>query len=43
MLDAIKQLLESNVINEDTHQSIMEAWESKLSEAREELRTELRE
>ena len=43
MLDAIKQLLESNVINEDTHAEIMEAWESKLNEAREELRVELRE
>lgn len=43
MLDAIKQLLDSNVINEDTSTEIMEAWESKLTEAREELRTELRE
>jgi hypothetical protein len=43
MLDAIKQLLDSNVINEDTSSEIMEAWESKLSEAREELRSELRE
>jgi len=43
MLEAIKQLLDSNVINEDTHSEIMEAWDSKLNEAREELRTELRE
>ena len=43
MLDAIKQLLDSNVINEDTSTEIMEAWESKLNEAREELRVELRE
>jgi len=43
MLEAIKQLLDSNVINEDTHSEIMEAWESKLNEAREELRAELRE
>jgi len=43
MLDAIKQLLDSNVINEDTSTEIMEAWDSKLNEAREELRTELRE
>ena len=43
MLDAIKQLLDSNVINEDTSSEIMEAWESKLNEAREDLRTELRE
>ena len=43
MLDAIKTLLDNNVINEDTHTDIMEAWDSKLTEAREELRTELRE
>lgn len=43
MLDAIKQLLESNVINGDTHDAIMEAWEARLNEAREELRAELRE
>lgn len=43
MLEAIKQLLDSNVINEDTHQAIQEAWDSKLNEAREELRAELRE
>jgi hypothetical protein len=43
MLDAIKKLLDSNVINEGTHSDIMEAWETKLSEARETLRSELRE
>jgi hypothetical protein len=43
MLDAIKTLLDSNVINENTSTEIMEAWDSKLNEAREELRTELRE
>ncbi len=43
MLDAIKQLLDSNVITEDTHNEIMEAWDSKLNEARNELRVELRE
>lgn len=43
MLEAIKQLLDSNVINEDTSQAIQEAWEAKLTEAREELRAELRE
>jgi hypothetical protein len=43
MLEAIKTLLDSNVINEDTHQAIQEAWETKLTEAREELRAELRE
>lgn len=43
MLDAIKQLLDNNVINEDTSTEIMEAWEGRLNEAREELRAELRE
>jgi len=43
MLDAIKQLLDSNVINEDTSSEIMEAWDNKLTEAKEELRSELRE
>ena len=43
MLDAIKQLLDSNVINEDTSSAIMEAWESRLTEAKEEVRAELRE
>jgi len=43
MLDAIKQLLDNNVINEDTSVEINEAWESKLSEAKVELKAELRE
>ena len=43
MLDALKTLLDSNIINEDTHSEILEAWDSKLVEAKEELRTELRE
>ncbi len=43
MLDAIKALLDSKVINEDTGSEIMEAWDSRLNEAKEELRTELRE
>lgn len=43
MLDAIKPLLDSGIINEDTRQAISEAWEAKLTEAREELRAELRE
>jgi hypothetical protein len=41
--DAIKPLLESGIINEDTHRAISEAWESKLNEAREQVRSELRE
>ena len=43
MLDAIKPLLDSDLINEDTRQEIQEAWEAKLSETKEEVRAELRE
>lgn len=43
MLDAIKSLLESELINEEARQEIQEQWESKLSEARESVRAELRE
>jgi hypothetical protein len=43
MLDAIKPLLDSNLITEETRQEITEAWEAKLNEAREQARAELRE
>jgi len=43
MLDAIKPLLDSNLITEETRQEITEAWEAKLTEAREQARAELRE
>ena len=43
MLDAIKPLLESGLVNGDTAQAINEAWEVKLNEAREQVRSELRE
>ena len=43
MLDAIKPLLDSDLITEETRQEITEAWEAKLSEAREQARAELRE
>jgi len=43
MLDAIKKLLENNVINEDMHDSIQDAWSTKLTEAKESVRVELRE
>lgn len=43
MLDAIKPLLESGLINEDIGQQLNEAWEVKLNEAREQVRVELRE
>ena len=43
MLDAIKPLLDSGLINEDVSKELNEAWESKLSEAKEQVRAELRE
>lgn len=43
MFDAIKPLLDTGIINEETSQAINEAWESKLNEAREQVRAELRE
>jgi hypothetical protein len=43
MFDAIKPLIDSGIINEDTKQAISEAWETKLNEAREQLRSEIRE
>ena len=43
MLDALKPLLDSDLVNEETRAEISEAWESKLEEARESVRAELRE
>ena len=43
MFDAIKPLLDSGIINEETRNAINEAWETKLVEAREQIRAELRE
>ena len=43
MFDAIKPLLDSGLINEDVSKELNEAWESKLTEARELVRAELRE
>jgi len=43
MFDAIKPLIDNGIINEDTRKAISEAWESKLNEAREQLRVEIRE
>lgn len=43
MLDAIKPLLDSDLINEETRSAISEAWEAKLNETREQVRAELRE
>jgi hypothetical protein len=39
----IKTLLESGIVNTETAQAINEAWETKLNEARESVRAELRE
>lgn len=43
MFDAIKPLLDSGLINEDVGQEINRVWESKLTEARDHMRAELRE
>lgn len=43
MLDAIKPLLESGLINEDIGTQLNEAWEAKLNEARQQVRAELHE
>ena len=43
MLDAIKPLLDSGLINEDVSRELNEAWETKLNETREQVRVELRE
>lgn len=43
MFDAIKPLLDSDLINEETRSAISEAWETKLNETREQVRAELRE
>jgi hypothetical protein len=43
MLDAIKPLLDSGLINEDVSRELNEAWDQKLTETREQVRAELRE
>lgn len=43
MLEAIKPLLESGIINKEVGQQLNEAWAAKLNEAREQVRAELRE
>jgi hypothetical protein len=42
-INAINSLVESGIINEDTRSAINEAWEAQLAEARETVRSELRE
>ena len=43
MFDAIKPLLDSGLINEDVSRELNEAWDTKLTEAKEMVRAELRE
>ena len=43
MLEAIKSLVDNGIINESTRDSINEAWDEKLAESKEQVRTELRE
>jgi hypothetical protein len=42
-MDSLKPLLSSYLINEDAQQAINEAWESKLAEAKEAAKAEIRE
>lgn len=42
MFEALKPLMERGLINEDIGNQLNEAWESKLNEAKEQLRAELR-
>jgi hypothetical protein len=41
--DALKALIESGILTDDTKNALSEAWESKLVETREQMRAELRE
>lgn len=43
MLGVMKPLIESGIINDETRQAITEAWEAQLAEAKEAVRSELRE
>jgi hypothetical protein len=43
MFEAIEPFLKSGMINEETRTAIAEAWESRLTEAREQIKAELRE
>ena len=43
MLDALKSLFENNVISEEIKQSIEEAWDARVNEARENAAVQLRE
>lgn len=43
MLEALKPLLDSGILNEETRQSLEEAFNARISEAREQIRAEIRE
>ena len=43
MFEALKPLLESDIVNEETRQAIQEAWEQKVGEIKEQNKAELRE
>jgi len=43
MLDALKPLLDSELVNESTRTAIQESWEAKLAETKDIVRAELRE
>lgn len=43
MFEALKPLIENGILNEETRVVLEEAWNSKLNEARDEIRTEIRE
>jgi len=43
MIDSLKPLFESGLINEETRASIQAAWDSKINELKSEIRTEIRE
>lgn len=43
MLDVLKPLLDSELVNEETRKEIQEAWNSKMNETRESVTAELRE
>lgn len=43
MLDSLKPILESGLLNEEARQEISEAWDRHLTEAREQVKAELRE
>lgn len=42
MFEAIKPLIDSGLLNEDAKNQIQEAWEQKLTEAKQEMATEMR-